>query len=63
MKSAAQHRFLLSSEEYRRRQEPVDYATASVALSRFKIIESSQERSHLDVEGQLSWEEVCDLQR
>jgi hypothetical protein len=63
MKSVAQNRFLLSIEECRRRQEPIDYATASVEQSRFKIIESIQERSRVDVEGQLSWDEFCNPQR
>jgi hypothetical protein len=61
--SVDQNRFLLSIEECRRRQEPVDCASASVELSRFKIIESIQQRSYLDVEDQLSWDEFCNLQR
>jgi len=64
MKSVAHNRFHLSIEECQRRQEPPDdYANAAVELSHLKIIESIQERSRLDVEGQLSWDEFCSLQR
>jgi hypothetical protein len=51
---------LLSTEERRRRQEAVDYATASVELSGFTIEASTQERARLYVEGQLSWKEFLE---
>ena len=52
-----------STEERRRRQEAIDYAIASGELSSSKIEASTQERARLDVVGQLSWSEYCDLQR
>jgi hypothetical protein len=51
------------AEERRRRQEAVDYATASVEPSGFKIDPPAQERARLYVDGHLSWHEFCDLQR
>ena len=43
-----------------RRREAVDYATASVELSGFKIDALTQERARLYVEGQLSLKEFLE---
>ena len=63
MKSVAQNGFLLSIEECRQRQETVNYTTASVKLFDLKSDTSMRERERPDVQGQLSWNEYCDLQR
>jgi hypothetical protein len=59
----SQDQLFLLTEERRRRQEAVGYATASVELSGFKIDPSTQKRAHLYLEGELPWHEFCDLQR
>jgi hypothetical protein len=56
----SQDQLFLSTEERRRRREAVDYATASVELSCFKIDASTQARARLYVEGQLALKEFLE---
>ena len=50
-------------DERQRRPVAVEYATHSVELSCPNIDLSTQKRVRLCVEGELSWQEFCDLQR
>jgi len=43
--------------------EAVDHVTPSVGLLGFGIDLAAQEHTRLRVEGELAWNEFCDLQR
>ena len=55
--------FMVSIDERRLHLEAINCATPLVQLSEFKIDASMQERTSFYAEGQLAWNEYCDLQK